>query len=165
MILLCYDGSKHAQVAADTAAQLFPRAPVTVLCVWEPFIEVMAQSGFGGGYPLPIRDADEIDAAIREQATATARDGADRVRHAGMASEPRVEARGLSVAGTILDVANEIDADAVVVGTRGLGGVKSLLLGSVSQAVVHQTDRPVVVVPSDAQAPGGSPRRATEAST
>jgi nucleotide-binding universal stress UspA family protein len=35
-----------------------------------------------------------------------------------------------------------------VVGSRGLNGIKSLLLGSVSHALLHQTDRPVVVVPS-----------------
>ena len=148
MILLCYDGSEHAQAAADVAARLFPHAPVTVLCVWEPFIEVMAASGFGAGYPPPIQDVDEIDAAIREQATNTAREGADRVRHAGMASEPRVEARDVSVAATILEVADDVGADAIVVGTRGLGGVKSMLLGSVSQALVHQADRPVLVAPS-----------------
>jgi nucleotide-binding universal stress UspA family protein len=150
MILLCYDGSEHAQAAADVAARLFPHAPVTVLSVWEPFIEVMAASGFGAGYPPPIGDVDEIDAATREQATITARDGADRVRHAGMASEPRVAVLTSSVAATILEVADEIDADAIILGTRGLGGIKSLLLGSVSHPVVHQAHRPVLVVPSAA---------------
>ena len=57
-------------------------------------------------------------------------------------------ARDGSIAGAILDVADELDAEAIVLGSRGLTGVKSLLLGSVSHAVLQHADRPVMVVPS-----------------
>jgi nucleotide-binding universal stress UspA family protein len=53
---------------------------------------------------------------------------------------------------TILDEADEIGARAIVLGTRGLTGVKSLLLGSVSHAVLQHADRPVIVIPSPAVA-------------
>ena len=152
MILLCYDGSQDAQAAAERTARLFSSAPVTVLTVWEPYLEMIMQNGFGVAYASPMIDVEEIDRVVERQARATAQEGADRVRKAGMAAEARVEARGHSAAATILDVARELQAEAVVVGTRGRGGLKSLLLGSVSHGVVQHADRAVVVVPSAAVA-------------
>jgi nucleotide-binding universal stress UspA family protein len=47
----------------------------------------------------------------------------------------------------ILDIADEQDAAVVVVGARGASGLSSALLGSVSYGLVHNSDRPVLVVP------------------
>lgn len=46
----------------------------------------------------------------------------------------------------IIDMTNEIDADTIVMGNRGLGTAKALLLGSVSTTVVKQAPCPVIVV-------------------
>lgn len=58
-------------------------------------------------------------------------------------------------ASAILEAAK--GAELVVVGSRGLGGFKGLLLGSVSHQVTHHAPCPVVVVPpaTDSPAPGG----------
>jgi nucleotide-binding universal stress UspA family protein len=47
---------------------------------------------------------------------------------------------------SILDVAAKTQADIIVMGTRGLGAVKGLLLGSVSRKVIHYAPCPVMVV-------------------
>ncbi len=51
-----------------------------------------------------------------------------------------------SPAVVILDFANEHDVDLIVMGSRGLGVVKGVLLGSVSQHLVEQAHCPVMVV-------------------
>ena len=62
--------------------------------------------------------------------------------------QPSLEVEALAEEGQPADVLLEQGADAglIVVGRRGLGGFKSLLLGSVSQQVVHHAACPVVVV-------------------
>lgn len=46
----------------------------------------------------------------------------------------------------VLALARSRDADLIVVGSRGLGTVSSVLLGSVSKAILHRADRPVLVM-------------------
>jgi nucleotide-binding universal stress UspA family protein len=52
------------------------------------------------------------------------------------------------VAATINDVADDNAAALTVMGTRGLSGIRSVVLGSVSHAVAQHTHRPLLVVPS-----------------
>jgi nucleotide-binding universal stress UspA family protein len=61
-----------------------------------------------------------------------------------------VEATG-PVWKTIVEIADQYDAATIVMGSRGLTGMRSMLLGSVSSAEVHHADRPTLVVhrPSD----------------
>jgi nucleotide-binding universal stress UspA family protein len=54
---------------------------------------------------------------------------------------------------TILELARSHDVDLIVVGSRGLGAVKGLVLGSISNAILHHADRPVLVAKARVQAP------------
>jgi nucleotide-binding universal stress UspA family protein len=147
VILICYDGSADAQAAIDHAGELLGAQPATVLAVWEPFVSVLARSGagIGGG---AIADVDEIDRASEQTARDAAEQGAERARRAGLDAQPRTRARDTTIAEAILEEADAVGAGAVVLGTRGLSGLKSLLLGSVSHAVLQHADRTVVVAPS-----------------
>lgn len=155
MILVSYEGSADARAAIDHAARLMPGAETTVLTVWEPFLDTMIRAGslgLGMGMPGAYGDADAIDATAREAALTIAGEGVQRAIECGLRAQPRSEARQGDIAHTILVAAAEIDADVIVMGTRGLGGVKSFLLGSVSHAVLQHADRAVLVVPSVAVA-------------
>jgi nucleotide-binding universal stress UspA family protein len=148
MILLCYDGSEDARAAIVHAGKLLAGHPVTVLTAWEPFIEMLTRTSYGFGMTAAMVNIEEIDAANRDGAQSRAEEGVKLARNVGLDAQPRAAARVTTVAATILETARELDASAIVVGSRGLTGVKSLLLGSVSHGVLQHADRPVIVVPS-----------------
>jgi nucleotide-binding universal stress UspA family protein len=149
-ILACYDGSVDAQAAIDRAGRLMSGSEAIVLVIWETILETMTRSGALGLGSGMIGDYgnDGTDTAIEKAAHDTAADGVQRASAAGLVAQPRVANRDDDIAAVILAAAGDVDADVIVLGTRGLSGVKSVLLGSVSHAVLHHADRPVLVVPS-----------------
>jgi len=151
-ILICYDGSADAQAAIQSTGHLMPGSDATVLVVWETLLESLTRTGaLGLGLGLVADYADDdTDAALRTDALDTATDGAQRAAEAGLRAESRIAKRDDDMTKVILDAASDVDADVIVLGTRGRSGIKSLMLGSVSSAVVHHADRPVLVIPSPA---------------
>jgi nucleotide-binding universal stress UspA family protein len=90
----------------------------------------------------------ELDPIAREVAGERLERGRERAAAAGFHAESRLEeGKPWRV---ICQVADDLDAELIVLGARGLGRVESALLGSVSAAVVHHAKRPVLVVPHDA---------------
>jgi nucleotide-binding universal stress UspA family protein len=150
MILIAYDGSPDARSAVEQAGLLAAGEETTILVVWETFAEVMTHAGIG--IAPGIADYDEIDRNSAEVAQKLAAEGVELANKAGLKAQPRVRAQEQTVAHTILEAANDVDAREIVMGTRGLTGVKSMLLGSVSHAVLQHADRAVTVVPSPAVA-------------
>lgn len=146
MLLIGYDGSPDAQSAIERAGELLPGRPAVVLTVWEQLVETLAR--IGAGMPMGELDFETVDRAVEDEARKKAEEGAERARTAGLEAQARIRVRDASIGGSILAEAAGIDAEAIVLGSRGLTGVKSLLLGSVSHAVLQHADRPVLVVPS-----------------
>jgi nucleotide-binding universal stress UspA family protein len=128
--------------------------------VWEPFIDLMARSGAGLG--LSPLDSAEVDAAAQQAARERADEGVARARSAGLNAQPRTRPLGSTIAETILSEADDVGAVAIVFGTRGLTGLKSLLLGIVSHALLQHADRAVIVVPSPEVAAERTPHRRAE---
>ncbi len=150
-ILVCYDGSQSARHALTVARAAVGDAHATVLNVWEPPPPFLADSFSTTAEAGP--SAGELDRVALRHAREIAQEGSDLARSLGLDTDIRVGERdGHETWRTILAVADEVDADLIVVGTRGTTAVQSSLLGSVSHGVVQHSGRPVLVVPTPAAA-------------
>jgi nucleotide-binding universal stress UspA family protein len=150
-ILIAYDGSPPARAAVRAAGELFAPGPAIVLTVWEPGLAemMMVPSSTGmGSTMLPFDPATmrEVERASEEQAKALADDGAALAREAGLDAQALAVEDLADPPHAIVAAAEEQNARAIVIGSRGLGGLKSKLLGSTSKEVLHRSVRPVVVV-------------------
>jgi nucleotide-binding universal stress UspA family protein len=129
-ILLATDGSEDARLAARAAASLTDKvgAELHVVHAWQ-------------SVPHPVIDADYYEEGakrlLEEQAEVVSGFGVA-VSEAHLVMGPPVDA--------ILDLGEEIGADLLVVGSRGHGTFGRLILGSVSEGVVHHATRPVLVL-------------------
>ena len=68
-------------------------------------------------------------------------------RKAGLAVEARCVESGTTVWTTIVEIADELDADVIVTGTRGTTGLRSLIHSSTADQVLRHSRRPVLIVP------------------
>lgn len=150
-ILIAYDGSAAARAAVTEAGALFAPRRAIVLTAWEPglseFMLVPDATGMGTTMmpydPAVVR---EVDRAGEDHAKDIAHDGEALATKAGLQAEVAVVRDQSDAADAIVAVASERDAAAIVVGSRGLKGLRSKLLGSTSAALLRKAGRPVVVV-------------------
>jgi nucleotide-binding universal stress UspA family protein len=145
-ILVCADGSEISDRAIEAALPLLRAADVVVAVVVEPPDPMLVTgTGMAGGMMSP-ETLDELE-QVRE------REGREVVEHAATLVEGHgtVETRVLrgDPGPALCELADDIDAAVVVIGSRGRGGIKRALLGSVSDYVVRNAGCPVVVARPD----------------
>ena len=157
-VVVAFDGSPESEAAVRAGATLFADRTLVVVSVWEPGLALAMTappdglSGLSYAAPSPETMA-TVDRLEHERASDAAEAGAALARELGASAEPHPVPDEVDVAETLAGVAEERDAAALVVGSRGLGRVKARLLGSTSQGVLRHTQRPVVVVRAPEQPP------------
>lgn len=141
-ILVPIDGSEHAKKALSVACQLAKQEQASLILLHIP--EQLAQDTllvWGIGAVEMKASQEELEAAghqIRDRAAEAARDaGVEHVEAMVTQGDPTR---------TILDEARRRDVDAIVMGSRGLGDLKGLVVGSVSHKVSHAADCTVITV-------------------
>jgi nucleotide-binding universal stress UspA family protein len=153
-ILIGFDGSDTARQAVRKAAELFGSRRALVVTVWEPDLAYQS-TGIEAdplmGMPVGVdpEAAEEVDDASKAHADRVAEDGAALAKSLGLRAEALAVADEGNVAEAIVELARERDVAAIVVGSRGLSGLRARLEGSTSNAVAKHASCPVVLVHND----------------
>jgi nucleotide-binding universal stress UspA family protein len=135
-IVVGVDGSACAAVAAEWAAMLARLSGA----------EVVAVHALGLLEQLP--DGERVAAEPRREEIQEQLDTAWTVPLSDAGVSYRAELRDGDAVSVLLGAADDIDADLVVLGSRGMGGYPELLLGSTSTQVAQNGTRPVLIIPA-----------------
>jgi nucleotide-binding universal stress UspA family protein len=134
-IVLAYDGSEYSQRALQRAKAIAERFEATL---W--LVHVFRNPSDLLGYT----DYEKLFAKRKSAAQAVLDDARQQLGRTTFTIQEKLQ-DGLETE-SILKVAENCKADLIVMGTRGLGTVKGLLVGSVSRKVIHYAECPVMVV-------------------
>jgi nucleotide-binding universal stress UspA family protein len=153
-VLIAYDGSDAAKQAVSAAAELFAGRPAYVVTIWEPGLAYAMSDLEPTGpelspIPMDIEGTQDLEDDLQVHARRTAAEGAELAKAAGLDCEALVVADRTNVAEAIVKVARKQSVAAIVVGSRGLTGLRARLEGSTSSAVLKHAECPVVVVHND----------------
>jgi nucleotide-binding universal stress UspA family protein len=139
MVLIAYDGSESAQRVLAVAGALLRGRAAHVVYVWEPVAQPMV---LAVGFPQ------DVEAAEDGRAHEVVAEGVRLAQQAGFVADGET-VRSSDPACALQDLAERLEPELLVVGTRGLHGLKRLLKGSVSDRVSTHVHVPVLIVPED----------------
>ena len=151
-ILVAVDGSESSKRAAHVALGLAEklRAQLIVLHAISP-----PTSYYRSNFPVPVgmappppsqKEIDTYYAYARRVALGIVGDTVSEAKKVGTNVKTELPEGVSSVVETIINHAAKEHADLIIVGTRGLGGFKKMLIGSVSSGVISHANCPVLVV-------------------
>jgi nucleotide-binding universal stress UspA family protein len=135
-VLLATDGSRDAELARSTAMDLAnsTNSELHVVTV-------------APGYPSYDVRKPEVVEQLREQAEMILEDQVKKIeQEGGKVAEKHLRIANRYRADQIVQVAEDVGAGLIIMGSRGLGGVRRALMGSVSDSVVRHAHCPVLVV-------------------
>jgi nucleotide-binding universal stress UspA family protein len=151
-ILIAYDGPPSADHAIREAGGLLAGRRALVVVVYEQgvgfeFEELPSVTIGAPPAPLDIRMALDVDRELAERSQMVARHGAELAREAGFEAEALAVAEDADTpaAETIVTVAREQGAAAIVLGAHGHSRLSEVVLGSTSRDVIRRAPCPVVV--------------------
>lgn len=146
-LVLGYDGSDCSKAALQRTAALASQmadASVVVVYAYE-FSIGYVPTGMAESPLLMSAEFDDHTELVRGYADEQVRLAAEELGKAGVRAETRVEeGRPVEV---LLQVANDIGADLIVVGSHGEGAVSAAFMGSTALKLLHHSELPVLVVP------------------
>jgi nucleotide-binding universal stress UspA family protein len=146
-ILCATDGSEHADRALGYATELTRQhdSELHIAHVTEKLV-----GGRMTGQDAFLNEA-EINTKIKAQTAKLVSDGVDATLHIAKDTPSHVAER-------LAQIADQIDADLIVVGTRGHSPLGGLMLGNVTPRLLHTTHRPVLALPPTTSSHHPSPQ-------
>lgn len=137
-MLIAVDGSTHALRAIEAVAALARNG-----CALQAALFNVREVPLIYG-ELPVIDLGAVEQALAQQQDELLRAAERHAAGVGLALLPSRRASGFASA-EIVREAQAFGADQIVMGTRGMGAVRSLFIGSVAQRVVHEAGVPVLL--------------------
>ncbi|MVU80097.1 universal stress protein [Nocardia sp. ET3-3] len=148
LMLIAYDGSENARRAVEYAGRFLAADRAVVLTAWEPMVRQAARlSGLSGVMQPEWMTDDEIEDVALADARNINAEGVRLAKLAGLNAEARTVECTTTIWTAIVEVADELDVDIIVAGTRGATGIRALMHSSVADAVLKHCHRPVLMVP------------------
>lgn len=141
-ILVPYDGSAHAKKALAQAidlvtasgAKLYVASVCNIVAVMSNFDQVSIAEGY-----LNAELSEDLETQCRQDLA-----DAESMIPEGIEKELRYEVG--SPGPVLLQMAQDIECDLIVMGSRGLGPLKGIFMGSVSSYIVSRSECPVLIV-------------------